>query len=316
MVAERRNKMPGVSAPKMRGSHQKLKPVAVGTARQIHVTKVLVNAVLFVLLAGFCIAFAFPFYFMTIAAFMHTPEIFTTHPHLLPEQWQLSSFRLLFRETPFARNIFNSLFIATIETIGVVLFSAMAGYAFAKGNFPGRNRLFLFLLATMMLPTQIQIIPMYQIMSFLHWRNTYQSIIVPSLASAFGIFMMRQFISMSLPDELMSAATVDGCSFAGIFWRICLPITRSGLTVLALLTFIASWNSFLWPLLMLDRPEMSTIPIALATLQQSASMDPVFWTGTLAGTVLATLPLVVLFLFAQRFFVSGIMSGAFKGGDA
>jgi ABC-type glycerol-3-phosphate transport system permease component len=287
---------------------------AAGTADRLDLVRLVVNGAAFVLLVGLCILFAFPFYFMTVASFMHTSEIFSIRPRLLPEQWQLASFHLLFAETPFARNTFNSIFIAVVETAGVVLLSAMAGYAFAKGRFPGRDRLFLFLLATMMMPAQLQIIPQYQIMVFLQWRNTYWSIIVPGLASAFGIFMLRQFIAMALPDELMSAATIDGCSFAGIFWRICLPVITPGLTVLALLTFINSWNSFLWPLLMLDRPQMSTIPIALATLQHSAAMDPIFWTGALAGTVLATLPLVIIFLAAQRFFVSGLMSGAFKGG--
>ena len=285
-----------------------------GVAERLDLGRLLVNAVLFLLLVALCVLFAFPFYFMTVASFMHTSEIFTSRPRLLPEQWQLASFHLLFAETPFARNMFNSVFIAVVETAGVVLLSAMAGFAFAKGRFPGRDRLFLFLLGTMMMPAQLQIIPQYQIMVFLNWRNTYWSLIIPGLASAFGIFMLRQFIAMSLPDELMNAATIDGCSFAGIFWRICLPVITPGLTVLALLTFINSWNSFLWPLLMLDSPQMSTIPIALATLQLSAAMDPIFWTGTLAGTVLATLPLVILFLVAQRFFVSGLMSGAFKGG--
>ena len=191
----------------------------------------------------------------------------------------------------------------------------MAGFAFAKSPFPGRERLFIFLLATMMLPSQLQIIPMYQMMTFLHWRNTYYSIIVPGLVSAFGIFLMRQYIAMSLPDELLDAATIDGCSFAGIYARICLPVIGPGLTVLALLSFIDSWNSFLWPLLMLDKPAAATVPVALGSLQAtSASMDPIFWTGVIAGTVLGTMPMVILFLFAQRRFVSGIMSGAFKGG--
>jgi len=202
-----------------------------------------------------------------------------------------------------------------LRSSGVVLLSSMAGFAFAKSRFPGRRPLFLFLLATMMIPHQLQLIPLYQLMAVLHWRNTYWSIIVPGLESAFGIFLMRQYIAMSLADELVDAATIDGCSFTDIYWRICLPVIRPGLTVLALLTFVNGWNSFLWPLLMLDKPHTQTIPVALASLQFSgATMDPLFWTGVLAGTVLATMPLVLLFLFAQRFFVSGIMSGAFKGG--
>jgi cellobiose transport system permease protein len=156
---------------------------------------------------------------------------------------------------------------------------------------------------------------MYQLMNTFHWRNNFASVIVPGLVTAFGIFMMRQFIAASLPDELMDAATIDGCSFFGIYWRICLPVILPALTVLGLLTFIGSWNSFLWPLLMLDQPEMFTLPVSLNAMRVAgATMDPIYYTGMIAGTALTTMPLVVLFLLAQRFFVAGIMSGAFKGG--
>ena len=156
---------------------------------------------------------------------------------------------------------------------------------------------------------------MYEIMTFLHWRNTYFSIIVPGLVGAFGIFLMKQYIDMAVPDELLDAATIDGSSFGGTYWRICLPVIQPAVTVLALLTFVGSWNDFLWPLLMLDQPLAATVPVALGSLQAtSASMDPIFWTSVIAGTTLGTLPLVIIFLFAQRFFISGIMSGAFKGG--
>jgi cellobiose transport system permease protein len=267
------------------------------------------------LLIALSLAFIFPFYFMAIASFMRTSEIFTIHPRLLPEQWQLASFRLLFSEVPFARNMLNSLAIAASHTIAIVFLCSMAGFAFAKSRFPGRNGLFLFVLATMMLPSQLQIIPMYEIMTMLHWRNTYLSIVVPGLVGAFGIFLMKQCIDLAVPDELLDAATIDGSSFGGTYWRICLPVIHPAITVLALLTFVGSWNDFLWPLLMLDQPLAATVPVALGSLQAtSASMDPIFWTRGIAGTTLGTLPLVVIFLFAQRFFISGIMSGAFKGG--
>lgn len=269
-----------------------------------------------VLLIALSVAFIFPFYFMAIASFMRTSEIFTIHPHLLPEQWQFDSFRLLFSEVPFVRNMLNSLTIAATQTIGIVFFCSMAGFAFAKSRFPGRSGLFLFVLATMMMPSQVQIIPMYEIMTFLHWRNTYFSIVVPGLVGAFGIFLMKQYIDMSVPDELLDAATIDGSSFAGTYWQICLPVIQPVIAVVALLTFVGSWNDFLWPLLMLDQPSAETVPVALGGLQAtSASMDPIFWTSVIAGTTLGTLPLVIIFLFAQRFFVSGIMSGAFKGGS-
>jgi ABC-type glycerol-3-phosphate transport system permease component len=269
----------------------------------------------YTLLITLGLVFFFPFYFMTVASVMRMNEIFSVYPHLLPAEWRFDSYELLFRERPFARNMLNSAVVATIQTFGMVLLSAMAGFAFAKSRFPGRERLFLFVLATMMLPNQIQIIPLYEIMSALGWRNTYFSLIVPWLASAFGIFLLRQYIAMSLPDELVDAATIDGCSFVGTFTRICLPVVKPGLTVLVLLGIVDNWNSFLWPFLMLDKPVMQTVTVALGTLHAArGSMDPIFRTAILAGTVVGTMPLVIIFLLAQRLFVSGIMSGAFKGG--
>lgn len=267
----------------------------------------------YALLALISLVFVYPFYYMIIASFMTVPEILTLYPHLLPESWQLASYQLLFHEYPYLREIFNTVFIAVASTTGIVLFSSMAGFAFAKSRFPGRNPLFGFLLLTMMMPNQLQLIPMYEIMNFLHWRNTYYGVVVPGLVGAFGIFLMRQIIISSLPDEIIDAATIDGSSFAGTYWRICLPIVRPGLTVLALLAFVESWNSFLWPLLMLDKPELQTISVALASLEVGATMDPIFMTATIAGAVIGTIPLVVLLLLAQRSLIEGIASGAVKG---
>jgi cellobiose transport system permease protein len=209
--------------------------------------------------------------------------------------------------------MFNSFFIAVAETVAILLASSLAGFAFAKYRFPGRNGLFIFLLATMMLPGQVTIIPLYLIMVRLQWLNTYASVIVPNMVSAFGIFLMRQYTSSAMPDELVDAARIDGASFFGIYWRIALPIVVPGLTVLGLLTFMNSWNSYLWPLLMLDRPEAQTIPVALGQLVGTAQTEETLYGALIAGTTLGTLPLVILFLVFQRFFVSGIMSGALKG---
>jgi ABC-type glycerol-3-phosphate transport system permease component len=308
VTAERDQRVPSTETTRERASE----PRSSSTRLRRAAGAVLVHG----LLIALSVAFLFPFYFMTVASFMRTSEIFTIHPRLLPEQWQLDSFRLLFGEVPFARNMLNSLTIAATQTLAIVFFCSMAGFSFAKSRFPGRSGLFVFVLSTMMLPSQLQIIPMYEIMSALHWRNTYFSIVVPGLVGAFGIFLMKQYIDMAVPDELLDAATIDGSSFAGTYWRICLPVIQPAVTVLALLTFVGSWNDFLWPLLMLDQPAAQTVSVALGSLQAtSASMDPIFWTSVIAGTTLSTLPLVIIFLFAQRFFVSGIMSGAFKGGS-
>lgn len=271
--------------------------------------------IIYLLLLGLSLLFAFPFYYMYITSTMSLSEIFTMNPKLLPEKWHLESYRVLFRTFPFGRNMFNSLLIATADTIGTLFFCSLAGFALAKLRFPGRDKIFWFILATMMMPTQIRLIPLYQLMDTFRWRNTYFGVIVPGLVSAFGIFMMRQYITQALPDELMDAATIDGCSEFGIYWRICLPVIVPGLTVLALLTFVGSWNSFLWPLLMLDKPKMFTAPISLVMLLRGGGdAGPLYYTAMLAGATLSTMPLVVLFLFSQRLFMPGIMSGAFKGG--
>jgi ABC-type glycerol-3-phosphate transport system permease component len=250
---------------------------------------------------------------MVVASLKDVRELFTLKPTLLPERWLWENYLLLFQRLPFARNLWNSMFIATAETGAILFTSSLAAFAFAKYRFPGRNWLFIFLLATMMLPHQITIIPMYLVMVKLQWLNTYYAVIVPNTVSAFGIFLMRQYISASMPDELLDAARIDGASFFGIYARIALPIVVPGLTVLGLLTFMGSFNSYLWPLLMLDRIEVQTAPVALSQLVGTAQTEETLYGPLIAGTTLATLPLVVIFLAFQRFFVSGITSGALKG---
>lgn len=257
---------------------------------------------------------AFPFWFMLMGSFMKAPEVFTLRPRLLPEQWQLDNFRMLFREIPFARQALNTLVITGLETLGVLFLASLAGFAFAKTVFPGRSWLFMAVLVTMMLPHQITLIPMYQLMTLFYWRNNYLSVIVPALFSPFAVFFMRQYIAAALPDELMQAAQIDGCSFFGIYWRICLPIIAPGLAAIGILTFVGCWNAFMWPLLMLDQPNMMTIPVGLTALKAGAAIDPKYYEGLIAGTALGTLPLVVVFMACQRFFVAGLTSGALKGG--
>jgi len=281
---------------------------------QTRAGRLLARAPIYLALAAVSVLVAFPFWFMFVGSFMKAPEVFTVRPHLLPERWQLENFQMLFREIPFGRQALNSVVITAGETLGVLFLSSLAGFSFAKTRFPGRDGLFIAVLATMMLPHQITLIPMYELMTLLHWRNNYLSVIVPALISPFAVFFMRQYIAAALPDELMHAAAIDGCSFFRTYRSVCLPIIPPGLAAIGILTFVGSWNAFLWPLLMLDNPQMMTIPVGLTALKAGAAMDPRFYEGLIAGTALGTLPLVLVFVLSQRFFVAGLTSGAFKGG--
>ena len=186
----------------------------------------------------------------------------------------------------------------------------LIAFAFAKLHFKGRNALFILVLLTMTVPAQLSVIPQYLIISELGWVDSLQAIIVPGLASAFGIFWMRQHMSSTVTDELMHAARLDGCNSWQLFWRIAFPVVRPAAFVLGLITFTAVWNDFMWPFIVLKSPELFTVQIALKQLQANRSIDVAL---ALGGSFFATLPLLIAFAFAGRQMVSGIMEGAFKG---
>ena len=199
---------------------------------------------------------------------------------------------------------------ATGVGVGQAVLCALAGFAFAKLSFPGRNTLFLFVVLTMTVPAQLSVIPQYLIMSRLDWVDTLQAVIVPGLVSAFGIFWMRQHIGSVIDDELMHAARVDGATTWQIFWRVAFPLVRPAAFVLGLFGFVNAWNDFLWPFIVLKSPDRYTVQIAIKALQNSRDIDLGL---AMSGSFLATLPLLVLFVFVGRRLVQGIMEGAFKG---
>jgi cellobiose transport system permease protein len=282
---------------------------ALGGATSL-VTRLAIHLILIVV----CLVFLFPFYYMAIQSVMTQRELFSTYPMLFPNQFRYQNFVDLFQLKPFARIIFNTVFIATTSTLGSVLFSCLAGYTFAKFQFPGKNALFVGLLATMMLPEQITLIPKYLIMvNVLQWQNTYASVVVPRLVSAFGIFYLRQYAAASVHDELIEAATIDGSGFWSTFRQIALPLMLPGMTVFALLALVWAWNDFLWPLLMLNDPLRQTIPVALSNLKDSTGTAQDYWSLIIAGTTIGTFPLVAIFLLGQKYIVGGLASGAFKG---
>ncbi|WP_255621145.1 carbohydrate ABC transporter permease [Pseudonocardia sp. DSM 110487] len=252
----------------------------------------------------------FPLYWMFIVASTDSATATRMPPEIVPggNFFQLAG--LVLETVPFLQSILNSLVIATTIGVGQVLLCALAGFAFAKLRFRGSGVLFLIVVLTMTVPTQLAIIPQYMIISWLGWVDTLQAVTVPGLASAFGIFWMRQHIAATISDELMQAARIDGASTWQIFWRIAFPIVRPAAFVLGLFGFVTAWNDFLWPFIVLKSPERFTAQIAIKALQNSYTVDLGL---AMSGSFLATLPLLVLFVLVGRRMVAGILDGAFKG---
>lgn len=228
---------------------------------------------------------------------------------LIPGGNFLANARTVFDTLPFWKAMLNSVIVSSAVGLAVVLFSTMAGFAFAKLRFRGKGALLVFVIATMAVPTQLGIVPLFIVMSRLGWIGSLGAVVVPSLVNAFGVFWMTQYLKESLPDELIEAARVDGASIFRIFWNIALPAARPGASMLGLFTFIATWTNFFWPFIVLD-PGNPTLPVALQQLQARYYVD---YSLVLAGVVLAALPLIVVFAVAGRQLVSGIMQGAVKG---
>jgi ABC-type glycerol-3-phosphate transport system permease component len=269
---------------------------------------------LYLLLIVFAVIFLFPFYDMFVGSFMDDSELFSRQPTLWPKHgFDMGAYRELFAEIGYGRPLFNTFYLALVQTLGTLFFSALAGYTFAKRRFPGRDKLFTIMLATMMLPRQATIIPWYLMMvKFFKWSNTYWPFWAPGWASAFGIFWMRQYIDSAVPSEVLDSAAIDGCSPFSAFTRVVLPIVTPGLSVLGVLTFVGASNQFLGPLLILSDPKKITAPLALANFLGTTVIAPRY-SLMFAGSVLATLPLIIVFFAFQRQLIEGIMAGAIKG---
>ncbi len=272
------------------------------------------RALLYLLLITFALIFIFPFYSMFIGSFMGDAALFSSTPQFWPKNgFNLRAYQQLFGEIGFGRPLFNSFYLAGVRTLGALFFCSLAGFTFAKRRFPGRDKLFLIMLLTMMLPGQITIIPWYLLMvQKLHWGNTYWPFWLPDWAYAFGIFWMRQYIASTIPDEMLEAAAIDGASVFGAFIRIVVPLIAPGMAVLGILNFVDGFNQFLGPLLILTDPDKITAQLALANFKGSTIIAPRY-SLMFAGSALATLPLLVVFFAFQRQLISGIMSGAVKG---
>ncbi|MGE5830843.1 MAG: carbohydrate ABC transporter permease [Micromonosporaceae bacterium] len=253
----------------------------------------------------------FPIYWTFIVATRTNDVIGSVPPPMTPGGNFVRNVSNLFQnfEAHFAMGLLNSAIVAVAVTVSTVFFASLAGFAFAKLRFRGRNALLLIIIATMMVPTQLGLIPLYMLMVKLGWNNHLQAVIVPFLVTGFGIFMMRQYASEAISDELIEAARMDGCSTFRIYWNVVLPALRPAAAVLGLFTFMQTWNDFLWPFVVLNDSKNPTVQLSLRLLSVGYYQD---YSLVFAGTAVATVPLLVVFIVFGRQIISGIMEGAIK----
>ncbi|MDN5571200.1 MAG: carbohydrate ABC transporter permease [Propionibacteriaceae bacterium] len=253
---------------------------------------------------------AYPLYFAFLLASSSAPEIAVNPiPSLIPQGNLVDNVNRVFSSVPFWSAIWNSIVVAVVVSFTTVLFSTLAGFAFAKLRFRGKKGLLAFIIGTMAIPPQLGIVPLFIVMVQLGLAGRLPAVIIPGMVSAFGVFWMTQYLTEALPFELIEAARVDGCSMIRTFWHVAMPAARPAAAMLALFTFISSWTQFFWPYIILG-PANPTLPVALQLLQSSYFKD---MSLIMAGVVLATAPLLLLFVVAGRQLVSGIMAGAVKG---
>ena len=252
------------------------------------------------------VAMVAPFAWMLSTALKPPGEAFVYPPQWIPSRITFENFERVWTSVPFGRYTFNSIFVAASVMLLELITASMAAYAFARLRFPGRDRLFLLYLATLMIPGQVTIIPNFVLMRHLEWLDTYQGLIIPNAFTAFGTFLLRQAF-LAMPGELEEAAKIDGAGFFGIYTRIILPLAGPGLATLAILSFQGSYNAYFWPLVVISSDEMWTLPLALRLFTGSAGMSATDWWLVMAGATIAVTPMLIIFVLAQKYFVRGIV---------
>lgn len=267
------------------------------------------NVVLYVALLLGVLVSILPFYWLFVLSTGTTSDIYAYPPKLVPGSHLVDNIRRLLDAIDFWGALLNTIIVATLTTAGTLFFTSLAGFTFAKFNFPSRNFLFVLLLLTMMIPSQLSTVPSFVIMANLGWVGSLQALIVPGLAGAFGIFWMRQFSQGSIPNDLVDAGRIDGCNHFQLYTNVALPLLRPALAFLGIFTFINSWNDYFWPLVILVNPDRQTLQVALAQLQGIYQTD---FSMVMAGTLLSTLPLIVIFVLGSRQFIGNIAAGALK----
>lgn len=267
--------------------------------------------VLIIVLILLAVATVFPFYWMYILMTHNRDTIFAAPPPLTFGDDLRRNYDALLAAVPFWKSTWNSVYLAVVSTVTTLFFCSLGGFALAMYDFRFKKQIFGFIMATFLMPAILGLIPYFLIIQALGWINEPKAVWVPGMASAFGIFMMRQFFASGMPKELMDAARMDGASELRIFWNIALPLVRPGLATLGLITFINSWNGFLGPLVVLRAKEVMTAPLALRSLQGLAGTTD--WGAVILGSALTVTPLLLIFFFASRQIVEGLTEGAVKG---
>jgi lactose/L-arabinose transport system permease protein len=282
-------------------------PVALKRPRA-HSSSRLLSAIITVVIALGAVIMVAPFIWLIVAATNSTNQILSSPPALLPGGHFWQNLSGLFTTTQFGDALRNSALVSVLYTVFGMLICSAAGYAFAKFEFRGRGLIFGLIIASLALPGQVTLVPLFKIMVDLGWLNSYQALILPNLAMPFGIFLMRQTMQ-AVPNELIHSARIDGAGEFRTFFRIVLPTMRPALAALAIFMFLAQWNDFVYPLVIQQTPDAYTLPVALATLQGVQSTD---YGQLLTGTLISCIPVLALFLFLQRYFVAGLLAGAVK----
>ena len=275
----------------------------------IKIKKSLTSFVIYTLLTVAALSMVVPYAWMLVTSIKPIDEIQTYPPSFRVRQPTFEAYRELFSLLPMARYLFNSLFIALTVTLANVFFCSLAGYAFAKHRFFGKDKLFLLLLGAIMIPYQVNLIPGFIIIKKLGWLSSFYALIVPKLALAFGVFLCRQYI-MSVPNDLIDAARIDGCSEFTIYRLVIFPLIKPVLATLAILTFLWQWSDFLWPLVVVHTSSMRTVPLALSVLNSTFGSN---FAMVMAGATVATLPILIIFLSLQKYIIQGLTMTGLKG---
>ena len=256
------------------------------------------------------ISMLYPFFAMVNLSFANDNAIFTEAGKLIHTNLTLHNYKNVFTELPLSRYFFNSLVVALIATAGQVLFAALAGYAFARLKFPFRNGLFLIILITMLVPPQVNIIPLFFLMREMHIIDTYQALILPAMFGGLGVFLMRQYF-LGFPKDLEESARIDGCNLFQSFFKIALPLALPTIATLAIFTFVTTWNSFMWPLIVTNSEGMRTLPVGLA-IYKGSFREITLWGELLACSVICTIPVIGVFLLGKKYFINDILQGGVK----
>lgn len=265
---------------------------------------------LYILVIAGLFLFCVPVYYMVTTSIKAESEVVAIPVHWIPHEFHPENYPEAFATAPFSLYFYNSVVVAIVVVASTLFFSALAGYGFAKFSFPGKNLCFLLVLSTLMIPFQILLIPLYVMVHRFGWTNNYAGLIIPGALSAFGVFLMRQFC-LTLPDELLDAARIDGANELSIFWRIVMPLLKPPLASLAIITFLGSWNNFLWPLIVVNKGDLFTLPVGMTVFSQPLRSP--YWTYIMAVSTVATLPVVLVFLALQKYFIQGVVLSGMKG---